>query len=189
MQFRKCPHLFINRYMSKPIQLHIPEPCHAHWNEMAKTDKGRFCLSCQKQVVDFSIMSDQEILTYISKSKGNLCGHFYPDQLNRNISVKQAGKLGWFRYFIHVMIPAMIITNRAAAQETIRGEAVVCVSPSSNKSVGKLVVNDEIKKQYLLKGKVIDDLGQPVLYATVMIKGTRHGTATDTSGNFQIMVD
>ncbi|MCR5077174.1 MAG: TonB-dependent receptor [Prevotella sp.] len=38
-------------------------------------------------------------------------------------------------------------------------------------------------------GKVLDANGEPVIGATVMVKGTTNGTATDLDGNFTIAVD
>src|SRR5882724_8553119 len=124
--------------MLKPIQLQIPKPCHADWNQMEKTEQGRFCLSCKKQVIDFSLMSDREIFEHISKTKNELCGHFHPDQLNRNISVVKERKLGWFRYFIHVMIPALIFVNKAPAQGKVKLDTVI-VQPN---------LSDVIRKEF-----------------------------------------
>jgi len=57
----------------------IPEPCHESWDKMIPTRKGKFCLSCKKEVVDFSNKSTDEIINYF-QSRGNtkerLCGRF-----------------------------------------------------------------------------------------------------------------
>ncbi len=39
------------------IKINIAEPCHENWEKMLDEEKGKFCLSCQKQVVDFSRMT------------------------------------------------------------------------------------------------------------------------------------
>ena len=46
--------------MRKSIQLHIPEPCHEDWTTMEPVEVGKYCAACQKQVVDFTGMSDLE---------------------------------------------------------------------------------------------------------------------------------
>lgn len=57
----------------------IPEPCHESWDKMTPTQQGKFCLSCNKEVVDFSQKSTNEIINYF-QSRGNnkerLCGRF-----------------------------------------------------------------------------------------------------------------
>jgi len=53
--------------MKKQIQLSIPTPCHEDWDKMNPVEKGRFCDSCQKKVIDFSNMSDREIATFFKK--------------------------------------------------------------------------------------------------------------------------
>jgi len=50
--------------MLKNIQLSIPKPCHENWDAMSPVEKGRFCGSCQKQVVDFSNMNDWQIAEF-----------------------------------------------------------------------------------------------------------------------------
>ena len=67
----------------KDFQINIPEPCHEDWNEMTPKEKGRFCASCSKIVVDFSRMEPEEIKNYlITKTKEKVCGHFRRSQVD-----------------------------------------------------------------------------------------------------------
>lgn len=43
----------------------IPKPCHEDWSKMTPSEKGRFCQSCSKSVIDFTQMSQQSIETYL----------------------------------------------------------------------------------------------------------------------------
>ena len=54
--------------MSKKIQLTIDEPCHENWDGMTPVEKGKFCGACQKQVVDFSNMSDRQVAEFFKKT-------------------------------------------------------------------------------------------------------------------------
>lgn len=47
---------------------------------------------------------------------------------------------------------------------------------------------EQVPHKYLIKGKVTDNTGEPLPGASVMIKGTSNGTATDMEGNFAIPV-
>jgi hypothetical protein len=53
--------------MQKYLEISIPEPCHENWDAMSPTAQGRFCGSCQKEVVDFSGKTDTEILAFFEK--------------------------------------------------------------------------------------------------------------------------
>ena len=46
------------------MTVYIPNPCHENWNNMVAAEKGKFCNACAKQVIDFSMMSDTQILNY-----------------------------------------------------------------------------------------------------------------------------
>ena len=64
--------------------LQINEPCHQNWDEMTTTQQGKFCNSCNKQVIDFTTFTDVQIVAYIEKANGNLfCGNFDANQLGK----------------------------------------------------------------------------------------------------------
>jgi hypothetical protein len=52
------------------LQLAIPEPCHDNRHNMTATDQGRFCIARAKEVVDFSMMTDIELLADKDWSSG-----------------------------------------------------------------------------------------------------------------------
>jgi len=105
--------------MSKSIQLSIPEPCHEGWDKMTQVEKGRFCQSCQKTVVDFSQMSDKQILEYIAKSSSQPCGHFYTDQLNRSLIEASEPRKSWWRRGWNMVAASFLISTAAYAQGNI----------------------------------------------------------------------
>ncbi|REH56345.1 hypothetical protein C7448_101383 [Tenacibaculum gallaicum] len=67
----------------KNFKLTISKPCHEDWNAMTPNEKGKFCNSCSKTVVDFTQKSTKEIEDYLVANKGQrVCGHFYRKQLD-----------------------------------------------------------------------------------------------------------
>lgn len=63
----------------------IPNPCDADWNKMLPNETGRHCELCNKTVVDFTKMSDNEIKNYFLKNiSKKTCGHFYKGQLKND---------------------------------------------------------------------------------------------------------
>lgn len=65
------------------MRISIPKPCHENWNEMTPEQQGAFCKGCNKVVVDFSAMSDEEVITYLEQKKEEkTCGRFRTEQLS-----------------------------------------------------------------------------------------------------------
>ncbi len=66
------------------FKLAITKPCLQDWEAMLPTEDGKYCLSCKKQVIDFSKMSDEEVQNYFSNNTNqSTCGRFYTNQLER----------------------------------------------------------------------------------------------------------
>jgi hypothetical protein len=68
------------------MRISIPKPCHEDWNQMSPDDKGRFCLSCQKTVVDFTKMDKSEIQQYFQTALNEkVCGRIKATDLAQEI--------------------------------------------------------------------------------------------------------
>ncbi len=52
---------------------------------MTKAPDGRFCRSCTRVVIDFTKMSDRELLNYFKTHSGKICGSFRQSQLDREL--------------------------------------------------------------------------------------------------------
>ena len=48
-------------------KISVKAPCHEDWAGMSNTNDGRFCSSCEKEVIDFTKLSDEEVIAYIQK--------------------------------------------------------------------------------------------------------------------------
>ena len=56
-------------------RLKIETPCHEDWTKMSPNKEGRHCGLCDKTVVDFTVMSQEEITNYLThNSKAQICG-------------------------------------------------------------------------------------------------------------------
>ncbi|WP_341902969.1 hypothetical protein [Fluviicola taffensis] len=70
---------------SHPFKLSIENPCSQDWNSMTENEQGRFCERCAKSVIDYTGLSDKELIHAISSSSNPICGRLKPQQLNRLI--------------------------------------------------------------------------------------------------------
>lgn len=67
---------------NKPT-IHISKPCHEDWQQMTPQEKGRYCDRCCLVVTDFTAMSQQEIIHYLSERKQQrVCGRFRKEQIS-----------------------------------------------------------------------------------------------------------
>lgn len=68
-------------------KIHIPSPCSEDWSKMKIVHRARFCSSCTKNVMDFTQMSREEILTYLLENHNkNVSGHIHRSQLDFSTS-------------------------------------------------------------------------------------------------------
>lgn len=62
--------------------LYIPQPCSEDWNAMLPTKEGAFCYQCSKEVIDFTVLTHNELKYVLYKNRENgLCGRFYNHQM------------------------------------------------------------------------------------------------------------
>lgn len=105
------------------LQLSIPEPCHQDWNDMSPNEQGRFCSSCAKTVIDFSIMTDAQLFLYFENLKNeNVCGRVYSDQLDRPIETipMPRKKILWYWQYVIAFFIMLGKGQQAKAQGEIR---------------------------------------------------------------------
>ncbi len=152
----------------------VPEPCHEDWNKMKPEEKGRFCNSCSKTVVDFSNKTDYEIKKVLEESpKGHVCGHFKKTQLDRplnykidlknlpkNISTTKAFAIALFLVFGSILFSC---TNEKDQNVNVVGE-IAAVPPVIETTGTPMLtyqapyLNDSIEEVQTLEGEIVCDI-------------------------------
>lgn len=132
------------------IQIQVPQPCHASWDKMTPQENGRLCKSCDKVVIDFSRMNDEEIKDWFREKEGEkVCGHFRVDQVKRlQIVVKprEFKQLGWS--------PVQLI--RVAIFLVFFSSLFSCSPyPEQNGAMTEIVIEDEKDPNDEISGKLI----------------------------------
>ncbi|ANE52910.1 T9SS type A sorting domain-containing protein [Flavisolibacter tropicus] len=135
--------------------LSIPTPCHENWDQMTPVEKGRFCASCQKTVIDFTNMTDQQLAAYFKKPTGSVCGRFVKDQLERNITVPTK-RIPWLRYFFQFTLPAFLFSLKATGQKVERVEKISIVHSKTDSPINKL--SQEVTRDKLQYDTVRNDM-------------------------------
>ncbi len=159
---------------------HIPKPCHEDWDKMTPSEKGRFCSSCSKEVVDFTAMNKVDIIDFLER-KNKVCGRFKKGQISTtsnlsfsNWSVKWGLTIGLSSVlFLSFPIHAQGISTR------IQGGEIV--------DMGTNIIQDTVH----IKGVVLDDIGDPIPFVNVILKDNQNllrGTTTDLDGEFNLII-
>ena len=148
---------------------------------MLPNSNGSYCHSCQKTVIDFTGMSDNDLVAFFKTNDKNVCGRFSHNQLQRNIK-EPTKKIHWLRYFIHFTIPALLISLKSTAQ-LLRPTLQTEISPTNQK---KDLAETKKLEKFIATGRIVDESGMPLAGASVIIKGTSTGVSTDKNGEFSI---
>lgn len=197
--------------MKKKLQISIPTACHENWNEMTPVEKGRFCGSCSKQVIDFSNMSDRQIAQFFKKpSTGSVCGRFMPDQLDRDIEMPKK-RIPWLRYFFQIALPALFFTKasgqnqKPTKMDRHAGDSIRYNTDQEMRTLGMIlprtIVPAEVKKQdtitrvvkpvehrVSIKGRVVNEMGEPIPFASIEAGNKGVIAVADEQGAFCVPV-
>ena len=162
------------------IEINIPLPCAQNWEEMTPSGSGRFCSECRQKVIDFSLMTDSQIVDILSKnSQQHLCGRFGITQVNRPLNVIKDREM------------PLRLTSRMAASLLLIQSIVISTWAQTAKAGTKITVAEKKAhpkvQRKLIKGEVIDlQTGQPLKGMLVTIAGTDLKAVTNAAGRFCI---
>ena len=66
------------------LKITIPKPCDEDWETMTPNQQGRHCNACAKTVVDFTLLSDEQVQQFfLYQKEERVCGRFKQEQLHR----------------------------------------------------------------------------------------------------------
>lgn len=181
--------------MSEKFYISIPEPCHEDWNKMTAVEQGRFCSSCQKKVIDFTMQDDEAIISFFNNYNGSACGRFNEEQLDRPVEVIELKPASPFlKYAAGLLLPAFLFATKAKGQTkdmkpVIVNEPVKAdISSMLSGKISCYTIKSE-NKVTIIKGRIVDAVtNDPLPGTSVSIKGTDQGVVADEKGDFMIYV-
>lgn len=167
--------------MKKQFTLTVPTPCHEDWNNFTPTQKGKFCGACQKEVIDFTKSTDDEIKHYFKNNTQLTCGRFKQDQLKIYPETATTTKThsAWATFVAFLMLLGHE-TAEAQTSTTIPQEEIVKQTKAKP---------DKDKSSITVTGVVLDDvdsLGLPGV--NIIRKGSLEATVTDANGRFELTI-
>lgn len=165
--------------MTPKIKISIPEPCHENWFEMSPAEKGKFCSSCQKNVIDFTNSSDREILLAYNKND-SLCGRFKTSQLEREIIIPKEKNSIWLISAASVIAFLGLGTQTSNAQGKIRIE-------ETDKKTTENNFSDNEKEEIEIEGRIfLEETNPNFEEVDIFIDGKNPLFHPDSDGKFCI---
>ncbi len=187
---------------SKNYSISISEPCHEKWEDMNPAANGRFCNSCAKNVVDFTGMTEKEIIRYFRKKRGSTCGRFEASQLQKNYVVGPQIRLPFhqrfFSYILTFFVSNAFVSKATAQTDTtaivhadttaqIAGNDSVLVTPDSL-AIGKEDTTGCVEDSLCLIQEIVE-VQQPELITVISVTGCITSGDPWVSGSPWINVD
>lgn len=167
---------------NKEYILNIQNPCNEKWSEMQPQNKGRYCMQCSREVVDFTKLDNKEIGLIIEQSKGRICGRMSVSQLDRPIEIpskKNRSKL------LKLLTAIFLIGSTGSVFATNLPSTTNNFNVSKNESNYKRINLKQFSLKDTIKGQVLSEFEEP-LEAIIYVKELDLMLETDLEGKFLI---
>jgi hypothetical protein len=160
----------------------IEKPCDQSWQQMTVESNGRYCGHCCKTVVDFTRMSNEEIIQYLSAGE-HVCGRFENYQfnsLNNYLAIKNERHSSWKGLLAGLSLMLALPSTKTEAKPRYQ----ILQMPIDSKRNAKTAETDSTLTT-IVQGTIIDRGDKtPIPGVTVTIKGSPKGTVTNVAGKF-----
>lgn len=159
--------------LGKQIQLTIPKPCHQDFDAMPRTAQGMHCGLCERDIIDFTSMSDDDLRAFLLDSNFKLtCGVFRNDQLDKPLFIEKPTPVFSFS-FLRKLAAAVFLLPLSLQQVF-----------AQKKQSTYQVVNEKTDVPIVVEGKVVYQATNfPMSNIDVSILGLH--TITNEAGKFR----
>jgi len=164
--------------MKKSITINIPEPCHEGWQNMTPTQKGRFCTSCEKEVIDFSNKRDEDLVKELV-GKTNICGRFKSSQLNREVKMERKSNNSLLPYAASLLVPLSLMGSNPTETDGSEKNFV-------SLGIGRYSNMNNNRIQVITSGKITDAHGKPLFNVEISVKESGRSVVSGIRGDYQI---
>ncbi len=182
---------------NRSVKLSIADPCKEDWDGMSPSEKGRFCNSCEKQVVDLSRMTDLEIIQLIDDNPGvKMCGNAKPSQLGRPIqyNMQVVSPILYSNFSLRAILlgaslSALLGLESCSTSNTVTGEFTANERPVEMLRGDVAMIYDH-KDEHLISGVVYKNDSTTLTNSKITLfdfKGEEVGkTFSLTDGSFRL---
>ncbi|MBC5863577.1 carboxypeptidase-like regulatory domain-containing protein [Flavobacterium turcicum] len=166
-------------------KLEIPKPCHADWNSMSATNQGKFCESCKKEVINFELLTNAQILSKVSNNT-SVCGRLSKNQINSeftNSNPTPAPFWGVLFSFTSLLTAVPVLAQKEKAKiEIIESKSSSATAEQTETSF--VTVSGMVLEKLTIDAKT----STPLPGAVIEHKQSKTSVTTDFSGKFTIKI-
>jgi len=156
--------------MKNSLSLSVPKPCSEKWENFKPAGNGAYCGSCSKVVVDFTTMSDAEVMAFFRKPHSKTCGRFKLEQLKTYDPIATPKVHPGYK-FLRAGLMSLMLTM--ATRPSTAMNSMISTEQTVN-----------VSQAHAVRGIVVDAENTPLPGVNVVKKGTPVGTTTDVNGKF-----
>ena len=175
--------------MKKNLTITINNPCLEDWDKMTTNKDGKFCNHCKENVIDFTLLSDKEIIRIFDTHKGKFCGRFGREQLGREIAIPT--KENHFSFVAKAAAALLLFTSLKEAKgesyNVVNGTTIYADKIKNN--ISELINNNPVE----ISGTVFDaSTNKPLPNVRIVITSplglaiAKTDYKTDEDGGFAI---
>ncbi|WP_420571394.1 hypothetical protein [Kordia sp.] len=121
--------------------LRLNKACSEQWENMKPNEKGSFCDTCAKNVIDFTQLSQLEITEKIKNSKGEICARITKKQLETplvDVEIAKEYKLPYSNIAASILLASTLTIGQTAYANTVNVQTeIVETSDATVKSERK----------------------------------------------------
>lgn len=171
--------------------LKIDKPCEQEWNSMMPDGKGKYCSQCSKTVIDFTNLTDNQVVQFIEKASGKFCGRLSNAQLNRILETNQNSN---YSYLYKILTGLLLLggAKNIDAQSNINTDIEISTPLDNKEFKEQNEVNIETipdSSMNYIEGVVLDSATKkPLDYVTIRLRGAKTNVSTDENGRFKMFV-
>jgi len=110
----------------KRLTISIPSPCTENWENMTQLEQGKHCAACNKVVIDFTKMTQPQLIQYLLENKGKkICGNFYNTQISSPITYLQKHKTTQWPAIAAMLVAGMFQLNNHVWSQKTQGQVKI----------------------------------------------------------------
>jgi len=165
--------------MTSSSAFRIPQPCPESWAAMTPTAQGRHCAVCTTEVVDFTGMSEAEVLAFMGARAGQrVCG-LLAAPLTPRPTTRLQGPRRW-------LWAALALLGWQPMASSCTTKPPQAPPPTPTAAVADPAASQH---QVVIRGQVLDgEKGVGVAGAFVFINKTPYGATADENGRFELVL-